>query len=705
MLLLDTRLLIVTSLFFSVIFVDYLRNKKLPLLSNKCFTLMLYFTAVNLVFNMLKIYTIVHADVVTPQVSRFCNQVFYFTLILVVVALYWYVEILGNKQKRTRPKKAVLPMLPLFLAAYMMLTGELHYSFDENQIYASGSMATAFELTVLFYCLLTIWSTHIHKDTVARENRLAIRAGIVLLMASSVIQFFNLGLLLSSLAVTVMILFIYLAFENPKEYMDEDTGNFNKRAFHLMLEEKKEAGKPLILISVVIDDLARIQALMGHENTNQVLAVIGARINEIFLSFQLSLDKIMPTECRPSRRQMKKIIKHGFLSSVYHSRSNVITAISELPLVCIEDQLNELSRMIKEPVSFQNYSVALKAHIDVIFTEVYQQQDSCDEIYEMMNYMAAHNHATADTNLYFLDQDIIDRKQRDNTIEALVRQAIEGDGFDIVYQPIYHTDAGRFLSAEALVRLADTETVGFVSPEEFIPIAEKKGLIMELGEIVFEKVCAFAGQEQLLERGIQYIEVNLSGIQCVHPDLPGQLEEIMKKYAIPPDFINLEITETALVESGEMLQVNMQHLRNMGCSISMDDFGTGYSNLSRMAEVVYDLVKLDKSLIWPCFNEENPKANAILESVIRMLNLLGVNIVAEGVETKEMADYLDDHGVTHLQGYYYSRPISEAAYMAFLDGAEDAAGKSDHLVRPDPEIAEEAAQRTEAAAQRTEAAI
>lgn len=697
MLLLDTRLLIVTSLFFSVIFVDYLRNKKLPLLSNKCFTLMLYFTAVNLVFNMLKIYTIVHVDAVTPPVSRFCNQVFYFTLILVVVALYWYVEILGNKQKRTRPQKAVLPMLPLFLAAYMILTGELYYSFDENQIYASGSMATAFELTVLFYCLLTIWSTHSHKDTIARENRLAIQGGIILLVASSVIQFFNLGLLLSSVAVTVMILFIYLAFENPKEYMDEDTGNFNKRAFHLILQEKKEAGKPLVLISVVIDDLARIQALMGHENTNQVLEAIGTRLNEIFLCVQLPLDSVMPIDCRPSRRQRRKIIKHGFLSSVYHSRSNVITAISELPLICIEDQLNELSRMIMEPISFQNYSVAIKAHIDVILTDVYQQQESCDEIYEMMNYMAAHNKATADTNLYFLDQDIIARKQRDNTIETLVRQAIEVDGFDIVYQPIYHTDAGQFLSAEALVRLADSETVGFVSPEEFIPIAEKKGLIMELGEIVFEKVCAFAEKEQLLARGIQYIEVNLSGIQCVHPDLPGQLEEIMKKYAIAPDFINLEITETALVESGEMMQVNMQHLRNMGCSFSMDDFGTGYSNLSRMAEVVYDLVKLDKSLIWPCFNEENPKATAILESVIRMLNLLGVNIVAEGVETKEMADYLDDHGVTHLQGYYYSRPISEAAYMTFLDEAQEAAGKSDNLVQPDPEVAEEAAPRTEAA--------
>lgn len=113
----------------------------------------------------------------------------------------------------------------------------------------------------------------------------------------------------------------------------------------------------------------------------------------------------------------------------------------------------------------------------------------------------------------------------------------------------------------------------------------------------------------------------------------------MKKYQITPGFINLEITETAFVESGEMLQENMIKLRQMGCSFSMDDFGTGYSNLSRMAEVVYDLVKLDKSLIWPCFDQENSginglqnsKATAILENIIKLLLQLNVKIVAVGI--------------------------------------------------------------------------
>lgn len=105
MLQLDIRLLIVTILFFTIIFLDFLRNKKLPLLSNKCFTLMLYFTAINLIFNVLKLYAAVHVDVFAPLVNRMFNQVFYGTLIMIVVSLFWYVEILGNNQKRMKWKR------------------------------------------------------------------------------------------------------------------------------------------------------------------------------------------------------------------------------------------------------------------------------------------------------------------------------------------------------------------------------------------------------------------------------------------------------------------------------------------------------------------------------------------------------------------------------------------------------------------------
>ena len=138
MLLLDTRLLVVVILFFVVIFYDFLKNKKLPLLSNKCFTLMLYFTAASLIFNVLKIYTTVYVNVFTPVISRLCNQMFYGTLILIVVALFWYVEILGNNQKRMNWLKVLASMLPLTFSILFLILGDLDYEIRNQQLYVHG---------------------------------------------------------------------------------------------------------------------------------------------------------------------------------------------------------------------------------------------------------------------------------------------------------------------------------------------------------------------------------------------------------------------------------------------------------------------------------------------------------------------------------------------------------------------------------------
>ena len=197
--------------------------------------------------------------------------------------------------------------------------------------------------------------------------------------------------------------------------------------------------------------------------------------------------------------------------------------------------------------------------------------------------------------------------------------------------------------------------------------AEEQGLIGEIGNIVFEKVCEFAAREKLWQLGIDYIEVNLSGVQSVDISIVATLTNIMRKYGVHPGFFNLEITETASIDGGDMLTYNMEQFRRLGCHFSMDDFGTGYSNLAQMAKVHFELIKLDKSLIWPCFDEDEEAAaepRIILDSCIDMILRLGMNIVAEGVETAEQAELLISRGVEYLQGYYFCRPVMEADFVA-----------------------------------------
>ena len=147
------------------------------------------------------------------------------------------------------------------------------------------------------------------------------------------------------------------------------------------------------------------------------------------------------------------------------------------------------------------------------------------------------------------------------------------------------------------------------------------------------------------------------------------MASLMDKYQINPETVNLEITETTMIASAKMLKKNIEALSGMGCSFSMDDFGTGYSNLAQMAQVAYEYIKVDKSLLWPCFDEGNPdknNASIVLETAVKMILNLRKEIITEGVETEEQYEFLSSIGVDYIQGYYFSKPLPEDKYIEFL---------------------------------------
>lgn len=524
-------------------------------------------------------------------------------------------------------------LLPYTIAMLMVVFGPLDYYNNGKVAYSYGLMATTVYISVAFYMVFIYIDVIRYRMTIGIHKSAAILTGASAWIVAAVIQYFNPELLVSGIAVVLMIFFIYLSFENPKEHIDVETNMFNKRAFHLMLSEAIESKKSFYIVNVCVDDMKIINNNLGYVTGKKLIREMGQYI----------------AQCTDTR--------------VYHIQSDSMTLMLKCSGEDTVKYLQQLDERFREMWKCKDNNIYVKAHTDVIKCPKYAS--TSDEIYDTISYMSeenGHDHQFIHT----INEQYLENKRRHDTVQDIVYRAINEDGFDIYYQPIFSVKDNGFVTAEALVRLKDRQTIGFISPEEFIPIAEKSGMIMKLGEIVFRKVCAFAQENDLKNMGIHYIEVNLSGIQCIDYFLPEQLHCIMQEYQIAPDFINLEITETAAVSSGEMLLRNMLKLRELGCSFSMDDFGTGYSNLSQMSDVNYDLIKIDKSLIWPCFGENSQNPIVILKNVVNMLLQMGVKIVAEGVETKEQLDYLTELGVDYMQGYYYSKPISESDYVMFL---------------------------------------
>ena len=282
----------------------------------------------------------------------------------------------------------------------------------------------------------------------------------------------------------------------------------------------------------------------------------------------------------------------------------------------------------------------------------------------------SHSYSTSKTFVRAVDSEIKENYERKKNLLLFLRQAIENKEFEMYYQPIFNVKENKFTNVEALVRLKNKTQYGFVSPEEFIPMVEKNGMIMDLSNIIFNKVFSFMNEKSLRQKGISHMELNLSGLQSVDSDLPLLMNKLLTEYNIPADSVNLEITESVAITSGYMLKKNMDELKKMGCSFSMDDFGTGYSNLSQIVKTEFEVIKIDKSLLWPCFDEKNKSlqnAKMLLETLIELMLKFGYEIVVEGIETQEQFEYLKKQGITFAQGYYFSKPLCENDFIEFLE--------------------------------------
>jgi len=266
----------------------------------------------------------------------------------------------------------------------------------------------------------------------------------------------------------------------------------------------------------------------------------------------------------------------------------------------------------------------------------------------------------ADTALYrakgagrgtyrFFEADMDARLQERRLLERDLREALAVGQFELHYQPLVGCSSDDVLGFEALVRWRHPER-GLVSPVEFVPLAEECGLIVQLGEWVMRTACAEAARWQ----NGQTIAVNLSPVQFRHADLARQILTILKQTGLPPERLELEITEGVLIEDTARTLETLSRLKEAGISVSLDDFGTGYSSLSYLQRFPFDKIKIDRSFIWEM--ERNADSMAIVRSVIALGRSLRIKVIAEGVETPEQLALLQTENCDQVQGFLLGRP-------------------------------------------------
>lgn len=640
------QLQLMALVFLVILEVTYFHRQKLPVFSTYCFTSMMIFAFIFVIADSM---SILCADMsyLKPWIITFIRQLRIFSFLSVTTSVYLYVYLILGKRQYFQKQQAILALGVYLFAAVAVILYQVNFKNDENGFYSQNILNLIINAVTLFFASKTIIETVNYSISnpksffKGKRKYIFWTTGIWIL--TSIIQIIHPATVIASLTITAMCFIMYLGLETPGDFIDRETGVLNASAMRIVLDNLCSYKKQFFILNIDIEDFDSIEEKFGEDIANQLIANVG------------------------------DFTTKEFFSPVFRAEPNSITLIALCTrhnerTMFVDRVLNSIKKRLEKSWSVGDNSFYLSAHCDFIF----YPRDVPDNIsiHEFMRLIDDwHSYSDETGFLRPVNPKLVENRNRESRIVQLVSDSISNDGIEMYYQPIYDIKEKKFSNFEALVRLKDNQTLGFVSPEEFIPIAEKHGLIMKLSDKIFNLVFEFVSAQKLDEKGISHIEVNLSGLQSVEATLPQQMTELLQKYKLNPSIVNLEITESIAITSSYMLKKNMDELKKIGCTFSMDDFGTGYSNLSQIATVDYELIKIDKSLLWPCFDEKNPgreRAKIILQNMISMILTLDKKIVVEGVETKEQFEYLERMGVTFIQGYYFSKPLSAEEYIKFL---------------------------------------
>lgn len=249
-------------------------------------------------------------------------------------------------------------------------------------------------------------------------------------------------------------------------------------------------------------------------------------------------------------------------------------------------------------------------------------------------------------------------------LEAGLRTALENNEFELFFQPQLNVSLGFMASAEALIRWNHPEW-GIVPPDEFIPLAESSGQIRSIGAWVIDEGIKMAKTLKQHYPRLHRIALNISSVQLRERNFVEQVKTAIAKYNIDPSLIELEITESVVIDRLEETIEKLTALKKLGIALALDDFGTGYSSLNYLRRLPIDRVKLDRSFIQEM--DEDPKMATMVHYIIEMAHSLGLKVVAEGVETEKQMQMLNMLQVDKIQGYFYSRPITQEGLFTFVD--------------------------------------
>ncbi len=613
-----------------IMFLFYRRYESLRLNTQIGFQALMLCMLLCIFLDMLSIWAIVRLLLDHRGTVYVICKAYLMSIVLVGFAGFWY-ECTDVYEDKKKLRQVAVTGGVAWLSGCCVIAGlPLGIYKMGRVVYTAGpAVMVTYFFTGMFILVNIVFTLAKRKQANYRRSQV-ILSWLALWFAAAVVQFFNNELLLVGYAGALGVLVIFFRLENPEYLADAVTGLFNQDGLLLYARKLYNEKKPFSLMSIWWN--------LGISQADE-----GAREQAVMAAFARRLPKLDNT------RVFKMADDEVWM--IFEDMEHVEDTVEKVRSF-VEYGRRELGGMAQAAFTYMP---------DAAMVGDYQ------EMVHLMRYARWKSSDHSATNFKEVDFDFVEQMRKEKSMEQMLDEAMKEDRIEVFYQPIFSTRAKKFVSAEALVRMRDRDG-NLVPPGAFIAVAEANGKILQLGEIVFEKVCRFFTKEQLEQYGLHYIEVNLSVVQCGYPGLADDYIGIMEKHQINPRYINLEITESASMAAKKTLLENMRRLMEYGVCFSLDDFGTGQSNLNYIVDMPVDIVKFDREMSQAFFQDE--KAKYVMNAAMQMIHGMKLKIVSEGIETEEQYLAMEELSIDYIQGYYFSKPLPEAAFLAFLQSRQ-----------------------------------
>ena len=503
--------------------------------------------------------------------------------------------------------------------------------------YVRGSWLTYMRICAVWILAYSVICLIYNRQMISRQKFILLLSLCPINVIGVLIQQYWPQYLVEILCTTFPLIFISIAVQKPEEIIDMSSGSLNFQAYKDEIKRNLAAKRNLHFITVKIIDYDIIKNTLGKENIS------------VFLSHVV---RGLYTICNNDEYDVYYLGNGGFSILTLRDNTEEINQIAQKTrnFFAGKHEIHDINIMFDFKMCYVRCPEDLKDYDSVItfdkniLTSVKQK-----------NTLVFLKEISGSTDF-----------QISNQIDRIIQQAIKNDSFEMYYQPVYDVKTRQFVSAEALIRLYNDD-YGFIPPSMFIPASEKIGAIHEIGDYVLEEVISFIAENNLEEYGIDYIEINLSIAQCIESNLSEKIIDLLARYNVSVDKINLEITETSQEVNYDIIEKNINNLSSKGIKFSLDDYGTAYSNILRLAKLPLDIIKLDKSFV---DDLDKPGMKTIITETISMLKKMDKKILIEGIETYEDFDYFRNVGCDYIQGFYFAKPLAKKEFFEFLRSAK-----------------------------------